>query len=184
MNQYILEVNHLESSTAEKDPEIWVNSKMNMSQQRVLVAKKANGVLGCMSKSIASRLREVVLSLSAGHTWNTASSSGFPSTRERQTGEHPVQATKKGKGLEHLSYGERLSELGLFGLEKAQGISSMYKYLKGGCKEDRTRLFSVVPSDWTRGNGHKLKYMTFHLNIRKDFSCEGGQALEQASRRD
>ena len=45
----------------------------------------------------------------------------------------------------------------------------MYKYLKGGCKEDGTRLFSVVLSDKTRGNGHKLKYMKFHLNIRKYF---------------
>ena len=37
------------------------------------------------------------------------------------------------------------------------------------CKEDRDRLYSVVPSDRTRGNGHKLKHGRFPLNIGKRF---------------
>ena len=31
------------------------------------------------------------------------------------------------------------------------------------------RHFSVVPSNRTRGNVHKLECRKFHLNLRKDF---------------
>jgi len=44
-----------------------------------------------------------------------------------------------------------------------------YKYLQGGCQDDGAKLFSVVPSDRTRNNGHKLKQRKFHLNMRKNF---------------
>ncbi|GAB0176417.1 mitochondrial enolase superfamily member 1 [Grus japonensis] len=62
MHQYRLGVDWLGSSSAEKDLGVLVD-KLSMSQQCALMVKAANGILGCIKKSVASRSREVILPL-------------------------------------------------------------------------------------------------------------------------
>ena len=74
------------------------------------------------------------------------------------------------RGLEHLPCGERLGELGLCSLEKSRlrgDLTKGYKYLQGECQEDGARLCSLVPSDRTRGNGHRLQHKKFLLSTRR-----------------
>lgn len=53
----------LESSFAEKGPVLLVQDTLNMNQQCVLATKRPTCMLGCVGKSVASRLWKVILSL-------------------------------------------------------------------------------------------------------------------------
>lgn len=85
--------------------------------------------------------------------------------------------------MEHLSCEGRLKELRLAvqpGEEACSGaiLSKGINIRKVGCKEDRVRLFLVVPRARTRGTGHALKHRRVHLNVRIFYFilyCDGAQ---------
>lgn len=61
VHQYTLGVDLLQRSSTEKDLGILMDNRLAASQQCALVAKSANGILGCTEKNVASRWRGVIL---------------------------------------------------------------------------------------------------------------------------
>ena len=61
--QYRLGHDLLERSSAVQNLEVQVDNRLAMSQQCAQVAKKANGILKGIQRSVASRSRQVILSL-------------------------------------------------------------------------------------------------------------------------
>ena len=102
---------------------VLVDKKLSMTQQRALAAQKANCTVGSIKSSVASRSKDVILPIysalvrphleSCVQLWS-------PQHRKNidmlECGHRRV--IKMFRGLEHLSYKERLRELGLFSLQK------------------------------------------------------------------
>ncbi|GAB0182540.1 hypothetical protein GRJ2_000719300 [Grus japonensis] len=140
----------LESSPEEKDLGVLVDEKLNMSRQCALAAQKANCILGCIKRNVTSRSREGILLLHSCETPSGLCSSGAPNIRRRWS------CWSKSRGgheddqrLEHLSYEDRLRELGLFSLEKKRRLRgdliAAFQYLKGPTGK--------LERDWLQGHG-------------------------------
>ena len=143
----------------------------------MLAAQKANSILDYIKRSMTIGLREVILPLYSAlvrpHLEYCIQFCGPQYKKDMELLEQVQRRdTKMIRGLEHLTYEDRLRELGLFDLEKRrlwEDIIVDFQYLKGAYRKAGERPFVRACSNRTRGNGFKLEEGRFRLDIRKKF---------------
>ena len=103
---------------------------MNMNQQCDMAAKKANAILGCITKSIESKAREVIMplysALARSHLEYCVQFWALQFQKDNDKLERVQRrVTRMVEGLKSMPYEERLRELGMCSLEKRRARGNM-----------------------------------------------------------
>ena len=126
----------------------------------MLVAQKADSIVGCIKRGVVCRVREGIFSLYSAlmrpHLEYCVQAWGPQCLRKdvELLKQFQRRAMKMLRELEHLSYKGSLRQLGLFSLEKRRlwvDLIVAFQYLKGAYKQEGDQLLTQSGGDRTRG---------------------------------
>ena len=174
---YILNGKTLSNTDMEKDLGILVNSTLRCKNQCQAAAAKANKVMGCIKRGIDARDANIILplykSLVRPHMeycvqfWAPLNKADIAELERVQR-----RATKVIAGMNGLQHPERLTQLGLFSLEKRRlrgDLINMYKYIRGQYRDLSHNLFIPRTVTVTRGHPLRLEERRFVHKHRRGF---------------
>ena len=172
----------LESVKEEKDVGVWISDNLKPSHQCAKAAKKANSVLGQMSRAVTYRDRLTWVGLykqyvrphleycaQAWSPWTEQDKGILESVQER--------AIRMVSGLSGKTYAEKLAELNIQSLEERRIRGDMIQtwkiiHLEGfKCSQFFTLVRDNVPNNGTRFNADPLNIVQqrANLEVRKNF---------------
>ena len=172
MCQYRLGADLLERSYVEKDLGVLVDNRLAMNQQCALVGRKANGVMGYFTKNMASRSILLFCSAMVRPHLECCVQFWAPQFKtDRELLQRAQWWSRKMVGVWSTSW--MRTGCGSWGCPAwrrlRRHLINTYKYLKERSQVGGARLFSVVPTKRTRGNGHALEHRN-HLILHQRIS--------------
>lgn len=150
------------SSLAGRGLGVLVDKMLNMKQQHGAAAMKADQPLGCICRGINSRDRDLIIPLYSAlvrphleycvQLWTTHFKKNMFRLERVQR-----RAMKIIKGQGNLPCEGRLKDVGFISLEErrllgAMSLITVFQYLKSGCKQYGSFLFTRSPMEKTKGN--------------------------------
>ena len=175
--EYTLLNGLLKQANEEKDLGVIITKDLKTTKQCLEAAKKANKILGLISRNIECKSQKTMLKLYnalvrplleyAVQFWS-------PNLAKNKDCLERVQrrATKLIPSLRNKSYEERLKECDLFSLDKRRHRGDMiqvFKILTNIDKVQEEMYFQRNDDIRTRNNGFKLRGALFKTNIAKNF---------------
>ena len=154
---------------------VTVSADMKWERQCIEAVKKANKMLGLIKRNFQDKSKDTVMplykSLVRPHLEYCCQVLSLYLSKDINLIEGVQRrATKLVKDIKHLSYDERLENLGLFRLTTRRAGSDLiqtFKIINGIDKVDKSLFFFEIDSGGRRGHSSKLFKKRSRLDIRK-----------------
>ena len=175
--KYHIRSQDLSNVKQEKDLGVIISNNLKTSDQCTAASKKANKMLGFITRNIDHKSPEIMKKLYIAFVrphLEYAVQFWSPNYIKDQNSLERVQrrATKHIPVLRNLTYEERLKQLDMFPHHKRRtrgDLIEVFKILKQFDKINPEKLFEMNNATVTRGNGLKLKGQRYNTIARKSY---------------